>query len=68
MNIMSVIPYESRFSAGKILAQLLIKNHTMISGNIVKNSAHYYAFAIPNGGVSVAEGFCNILHICYDLL
>ena len=68
MNIMSVIPYESRFSAGKILAQLLIKNHTMISGNIVKNSAHYYAFAIPNGGVPVAEGFCNVLKICYDLL
>lgn len=68
MNIMSIIPYESRFSAGKILAQLLIKNHTMISDDITKNPARYYAFAIPNGGVPVTEGFCNVLNISYDLL
>jgi putative phosphoribosyl transferase len=68
MNIMSVIPYESRFSAGKILAELLIKNHMTISDDIVKNPAHYYAFAIPNGGVPVTEGFCNVLKIRYDLL
>jgi putative phosphoribosyl transferase len=68
MNIMNVIPYESRFTAGKILAQLLIKNHMTISDDIVKNPAHYYAFAIPNGGVPVAEGFCDVLNINYSML
>lgn len=68
MNIMSIIPYESRFSAGKVLAQLIIKNHSMISNDITKNPTHYYVFAIPNGGVPIAEGFCNVLNICYDLL
>ncbi|TFG03229.1 MAG: phosphoribosyltransferase [Promethearchaeota archaeon] len=68
MNVMSVVPYESRFSVGKILGKLNLKKNNEISGDISKNSENYYAFAIPNGGVPVAEGFCSVLNVYYDLL
>ena len=65
---MSIIPYESRFSAGKIIATLILKHHKQISEDIRSKSDSFYAFAIPNGGVPVAEGFCSVLNIYYDLL
>lgn len=65
---MSIIPYESRLSAGKILAQFLLKNRKHISKDVNLNSDNYFVYAIPNGGVPVAEGFCSFLKIPYDLL
>ncbi len=65
---MSIIPYESRFSAGEILANALIKKIPNLNQNLTKNNDNYFAFAIPNGGVAVAEGFCSTLKIKYDLL
>ncbi|TFG17908.1 MAG: phosphoribosyltransferase [Promethearchaeota archaeon] len=65
---MNVIPYESRSSAGKILAQFLLKKRKQISEEVFLNPDNYFVFAIPNGGIPVAEGFCSILNIPYDLL
>jgi len=65
---MKIIPYESRFSAGEIVANLLIRKNENIHENIIENSDNFVAFAIPNGGVPVAEGFCSVLKIHYDLL
>lgn len=65
---MKVIPYESRFSAGEIVANLLIRKNENIHEELIKNSENFIAFAIPNGGVPVAEGFCSVLKIRYDLL
>jgi putative phosphoribosyl transferase len=65
---MKVIPYESRFSAGEIVANLLIRKNESIHEELIKKSDKFIAFAIPNGGVPVAEGFCSVLKIRYDLL
>jgi predicted phosphoribosyltransferase len=65
---MNVVPYESRFSAGEIVANLLIKKNENLHDDIMKNSDKFIVFAIPNGGVPVAEGFCRVLKIRYDLL
>lgn len=65
---MGIIPYESRSSAGKILAQFLLKKRTRLSKEVNLHPNNYFVFAIPNGGVPVAEGFCSILSIPYDLL
>jgi len=68
MNVMSVVPYKSRFAAGEILGKLRLNKDKEISEDISKKEENYYAFAIPNGGVPVAEGFCSVLNIYYDLL
>ena len=60
---MSFLPYESRYKAGEILAHYL-KNYYSIE----VNNLNSIIFAIPNGGVSVAEGFCNTLDINYLLV
>ena len=60
---MSFLPYESRYKAGEILAHYL-KNYYSIE----VNNLNSIIFAIPNGGVSVAEGFCNTLDISYLLV
>ena len=60
--------YESRFAAGKILAEL-IKNIARISYHqITQNPKDFFCFAIPNGGIPIAEGFCSKLGLKYDIL
>ena len=60
---MSFLPYESRYKAGVILAIYLQKNYSM-----EVNNSNSIVCAIPNGGVLVAEGFCNTLDINYLLV
>lgn len=60
--------YESRFEAGKVLASYLEKTKDAISLEIRRNPKEWFCFAIPNGGVSIAEGFCSTLNIQYDIL
>lgn len=60
---MSFLPYESRAKAGKILADVVLKNESL-----EKELANTIVFTIPNGGVPVAEGFCSILNATYTLL
>jgi predicted phosphoribosyltransferase len=65
---MKFVKYESRFKAGEILADFVLN-----TSNIFKNLSNdkekkVFCFAIPNGGVSVTEGFCSRLMITYDIL
>lgn len=60
--------YISRFQAGQILADFMLAKNEKLD-NILKDSPNKcLSFAIPNGGVPVAEGFCNRLNIHYDIL
>jgi predicted phosphoribosyltransferase len=65
---MKMIPYESRQKAGEILAEFILEKNNEFYNKIKNNSQDYFLYAIPNGGVPVAEGFCQTLKIKYDLL
>ncbi|MFX1586572.1 MAG: phosphoribosyltransferase [Promethearchaeota archaeon] len=60
--------YESRFQAGEILAEFILKNSTELKNELGKNTNKFFVFTIPNGGVPVAEGFCNKLDLNYDII
>ncbi|TFG18668.1 MAG: phosphoribosyltransferase [Promethearchaeota archaeon] len=60
--------YDSRFKAGEILAELIKEKDIELYNSILKNSKNFFCFAIPNGGVPVAEGFCSKFNINYDML
>ncbi|TFG15389.1 MAG: phosphoribosyltransferase [Promethearchaeota archaeon] len=60
--------YESRFQAGEILTELIKKQNESLFDSILQNPGNYFCFAIPNGGVPVAEGWCSKFNIEYDLL
>lgn len=60
--------YESRFKAGEFLAEF-IKNEAKVLNNLINQDSNYFfCFAIPNGGISVSEGFCSKFNIKYDIL
>jgi len=65
---MKVVPYESRLSAGKILVKSLENTNKEIKENVNANPSNFFVFAIPNGGVPVAEGFCTATTLSYELL
>lgn len=65
---MKLIRYDSRHLAGEMLANFIIDSEKPLSEEIFQNNKHFFCFAIPNGGVPVAEGFCTTLNIKYDLL
>jgi len=65
---MKFVRYESRFQAGEILADLIVEKGNSLKDNLLKNTNKFFCFAIPNGGVPVAEGFCSKLDIKYDIL
>jgi len=60
--------YDSRFQAGEILAQTVKEENKALYNSMVENPDAFFCFAIPNGGVPVAEGFCSSLKIRYDLI
>lgn len=60
--------YDSRFKAGEILAELIKEKDIELYNSILKKSNNFFCFAIPNGGVPVAEGFCSKFNIKYDML
>lgn len=59
--------YKSRFTAGEILAQFVLNNDE-IKDFINNKKVKLFVFTIPNGGVPIAEGFCQVLDIKYDIL
>lgn len=65
---MKFIRYNSRFEAGKILADFVIKESDYFKAHILKERQQFFCFAIPNGGVPVTEGFCSKFNINYDIL
>jgi putative phosphoribosyl transferase len=60
--------YESRFEAGQILSKFVEKRNSTLGISIKNNPSSFFCFCIPNGGVSVAEGFCSEFNISYDIL
>ncbi|MHA2325656.1 MAG: hypothetical protein ACXACB_09665 [Promethearchaeota archaeon] len=60
--------YESRIRAGEILADFIKNEKVSIGAHLINNIKQYFCFAIPNGGVPVAEGFCSRFKLYYDIL
>ncbi|MFX0082826.1 MAG: phosphoribosyltransferase [Candidatus Hodarchaeota archaeon] len=65
---MNPIKYESRFIAGEILVEFIKAKNNIMYGKLKQNFKEFFCYAIPNGGVPVAEGFCSRFKINYDLL
>jgi len=60
--------YETRFQAGEILADLIQEKDKTLYNLILENPLEFFCFAIPNGGVPVAEGFCSKFNIKFDMI
>ncbi|MFX1557900.1 MAG: phosphoribosyltransferase [Promethearchaeota archaeon] len=60
--------YSSRTQAGKFLAKFILDKDQTLCNNLKSTPDLFFTFAIPNGGVPVAEGFCSYLNIKYDVL
>ena len=65
---MKFVRYRSRFEAGVLLTEFIKQNNKHLNDYILENREKCFCFAIPNGGVPVAEGFCNKLNINYDII
>ncbi len=65
---MQFTKYKSRFEAGLILVEFIKNENKILYDLIIKKSKETFCFAIPNGGVSVTEGFCSKFNIKYDIL
>ena len=65
---MKLIPYESRLQAGELLAKFVLNQNPALKHNISEKIEEVFLFAIPNGGVPVAEGFCKVIGNKYDIL
>ena len=65
---MTFIPYESREKAGELLANFILHKKSTLFNLIQENSKNFFVFTIPNGGVPVAEGFCQKLILRYEIL
>lgn len=60
--------YTSRFQAGELLAHYIQEKDSALYATIQNNPEKCFCFAIPNGGVPVAEGFCSTTEIDYDII
>lgn len=60
--------YKSRFEAGEVLAELISNEYEVLKHLITNEKEQFFCYAIPNGGIPVAEGFCKNLDINYDFL
>ena len=67
-NDMKFVRYESRFQAGEILAELICNENEELKKKIKENPNDFFCYAIPNGGIPVAEGYCKALNMKYDLI
>jgi len=65
---MKIEKYESRFQAGQVLAEFILEKSTDLKSELDKYIDRFFVFTIPNGGVPVAEGFCNKLDLKYDII
>jgi putative phosphoribosyl transferase len=65
---MSFKRYSSRTQAGAFLAKFVLDRNDDLKNLLKLNPDQFFTFAIPNGGVPVAEGFCSYLNIRYEIL
>ena len=60
--------YETRFKAGQALSEIIKNDNSELFTNLIEYPDESFCFAIPNGGVPIAEGFCNRFNLKYDLI
>lgn len=60
--------YQSRIKAGEILAEEIKDKNKQLYSQMIEDPANFFCFAIPNGGVACAEGFCSHFNMNYDML
>ena len=60
--------YDSRFEAGKDLANVIQNKNIDLFQTLKENPNDNFCFAVPNGGVPIAEGFCDCFGMKYDLV
>lgn len=60
--------FESRMEAGKRLVEFIKTRDSMLFDSFFNHKRENFCFAIPNGGVPIAEGFCSLLKLKYDVL
>jgi len=60
--------YESRYQAGETLAELICESYKDLEERLYEDSDRFLCFAIPNGGIPVAEGFCSEFRMKYDIM
>lgn len=65
---MSFKRYSSRTQAGELLAEFILDRNDNLRYDVKSKPDQFFTFAIPNGGVPVAEGFCAYLKIKYEIL
>jgi len=65
---MNPFKYESRFRAGEMLVEFIKANNYIFYNKLKQNVKDFFCHAIPNGGVSVVEGFSSQFKVNYDLL
>ncbi len=60
--------YKSRQDAGRILVEFIKNSNIELRESLQRRPEQFFCFAIPNGGVPVAEGFCFAIKCNYDIL
>ncbi|MHA2390461.1 MAG: phosphoribosyltransferase [Promethearchaeota archaeon] len=60
--------YPSRLRAGEVVAEDIKDKNKQLYNQISRSPTNFFCFAIPNGGVPIAEGFCSHFNIKYDIL
>ncbi len=60
--------YQSRFEAGERLAQLIRNEYEELNELLTQDKNIFFCYAIPNGGIPVAEGFSKSFNLNYDFL
>jgi predicted phosphoribosyltransferase len=65
---MALIRYDTRFQAGEALSEIIKKNNLELFNSLKENPDENFCFAVPNGGVPIAEGFCSCFGLKYDLV
>ncbi|MFX1455446.1 MAG: phosphoribosyltransferase [Promethearchaeota archaeon] len=60
--------YKSRTEAGKRIVEFILEQNSEFYTQILNNQEDFFCYCIPNGGVSVAEGFCSRLNLYYDII
>ena len=65
---MNFVRYASRFEAGILLAEYILRENENLYNFFYENTNKCFCFAIPNGGVPITEGFCTHFNLNYDIL
>ena len=65
---MKFVRYENRFQAGEILTEQINKEKSVLYQEILNDPESFFCFAIPNGGIPVAEGLCSKFRLNYSLI